>query len=973
VVASTERGSVRDPEARRDLIAIGVSAQDLLIEHGLPVVWKGADFFLAEWSLSVQQNAHRLEIPFEVLATDFGDTRTAYVFELLDDEPPAEWHEHALFNIGRKWVLELPPDQAADWSAAGYPAIEVRRRDSGWDRPAPQVAFDCSFDSAVADLLGRTSQPRWMDWIEKLSGEEQVVVGGVDSTILTRYSSPMFSGSPIARGYEFTLEQVQRWHHPPLLIEQDPYTGSGGQTWKNLVVTLPGETLSGEVVMLTAHLDSLSGSTSTYAPGADDNGTGSASLLEAARLLRQFRFDRTIKIIWFTGEEDGLLGSEAYVTDHPTSSVVGVVNLDMFGWDSDADRCFEIHAGTLPQSIDVANCFRDSTTAYSLGLSHDFLTTGATDRSDHASFWQVNVGAIEIAENFFNDGLAGGCVGQDRNPNYHTTADTVAGITGTFGFDIMRSAMATLAAMAGPLGACFDEAPTLAATPGESSVALSWTPLEDAESYRVYRSTQGCLGQWFEIGETRGTAWLDDTADEATTYDYRIEAVEAGGLCVSDLSNCASAVPTVHHAATLTTEWIDVCPAGGAGSGDGIVDPGESVVMPVTLKNDGNAGISEIIGSLSTFSEDLEIIDPHADWPDLLPGGLAQSLPNHFGFQVSPSAVCGTLRGTTIDLAYAQGANATGAVVPIGGTVATPLLEVDFSEGIPFGWTIIDGGSGGAIASAWTTANPGIRSIDPPFDTTFAIVDSDEAGPGADQDEQLISPSFDATDCLTVVLEFSNQFHWFSGSQDETADVDVRLGESVNWTNVLRQRQGDDGYPTPVTKSVDITSIVAANPGDVQIRFHYHQAHFEWWWAIDNVNVECTRSVCTPCAGTVGAPGEPGASAPLLLRRENGDVILEWDPPDAGCDTADYAIYRGELSLLPGSGYSHDVALSCAVGSNSFSIPEDDPRLSGADYFLVVADNGFQEGSYGRNSQGTERPAPSSACLAAQNLAVCLP
>ena len=48
------------------------------------------------------------------------------------------------------------------------------------------------------------------------------------------------------------------------------------------------------------------------APGAEDNASGSAALLEAARLFNRYRFERTLQIIWFTGEEQGLLGSLAF-------------------------------------------------------------------------------------------------------------------------------------------------------------------------------------------------------------------------------------------------------------------------------------------------------------------------------------------------------------------------------------------------------------------------------------------------------------------------------------------------------------------------------------------------------------------------------------------------------------------------------------------------------------------------------------
>ena len=87
----------------------------------------------------------------------------------------------------------------------------------------------------------------------------------------------------------------------------------------------------------------------------------------------------------------------------------------------------------------------------------------------------------------------------------------------------------------------------------------------------------------------------------------------------------------------------------------------------------------------------------------------------------------------------------------------------------------------------------------------------------------------------------------------------------------------------------------------------------------------------------------------------------------------DYAVYRGDLAQLPGGDYAHDTALSCATAGTSFAIAESDPSLGPSDYFLVVADNDFEEGSYGRDSQGTERPASASACHAAQNFTACGP
>jgi len=93
--------------------------------------------------------------------------------------------------------------------------------------------------------------------------------------------------------------------------------------WMNKVVTIPGHgPNANELVLITAHMDSISPQHSTNAPGAEDNASGVAALMEAARWFRLYKFDRTIKIIFFTGEEQGLYGSKAYVASHPSDGHV---------------------------------------------------------------------------------------------------------------------------------------------------------------------------------------------------------------------------------------------------------------------------------------------------------------------------------------------------------------------------------------------------------------------------------------------------------------------------------------------------------------------------------------------------------------------------------------------------------------------------------------------------------------------------
>jgi len=308
----------------------------------------------------------------------------------------------------------------------------------------------------LPDLAARFQQENYAGWIRKLSGAEPVQIGGQPAVIATRYSYAMFTGQENARAFDFVLEQVRQWvPEDQIEVDEYPYTDAEHTyTWKNLIVTLPGTTRPNEVVALSAHLDSVvvrEGNALEAAPGADDNAVGAAALLEAARLLPSYRFERTLRLIWFTGEESSSAGSRAYVQDHPIQDIVALVNLDMFGYDSNNDRCFELHVGTNPASDAVGQAFVQTIQQQGLNLHFDYLTDQATDRSDHIAFWEVNVPAISVIENFFDNNLPGGCSGVDGTPFYHRPSDTFETLNLPFAYDIAKSALLTVARLAGPL------------------------------------------------------------------------------------------------------------------------------------------------------------------------------------------------------------------------------------------------------------------------------------------------------------------------------------------------------------------------------------------------------------------------------------------------------------------------------------------------------------------------------------------
>jgi hypothetical protein len=180
-------------------------------------------------------------------------------------------------------------------------------------------------------------------------------------------------------------------------------------------------------------------------------------------------------------------------------------------------------------------------------------------------------------------------------------------------------------------------------------------------------------------------------------------------------------------------QMADVCALGGPGSGDGIIDPGETISLLVTARNfphEGGGPLSGISGLLSASTSGVTVTQATTTWPDLGVEGVKESAVANtpFVFTTSPAMVCGQPLDFTVAYTYAEGSNSdliSQTVGPLSPPPPIVLLAEDFSDGIPGGWTVVDGGA----AATWTTDNPGGRAIGTPFSDPWAIVDSDRATP----------------------------------------------------------------------------------------------------------------------------------------------------------------------------------------------------------------------------------------------------
>jgi hypothetical protein len=175
----------------------------------------------------------------------------------------------------------------------------------------------------------------------------------------------------------------------------------GGDTYYNVVATMTGTIHPDQEIILGAHFDSVNN------PGADDNASGTALVLEAARILSQYDSAYTIRFIAFDREEQGLIGSSHYVSDHFGDDILGMVAADMIAYNTGANSV-DVAGGA--DSLELKTALVNAVAEYGDGLGS--APTGPSGSSDHAPFEEAGYPACLFIEDW-------------GNPNYHQQNDSV--------------------------------------------------------------------------------------------------------------------------------------------------------------------------------------------------------------------------------------------------------------------------------------------------------------------------------------------------------------------------------------------------------------------------------------------------------------------------------------------------------------------------------------------------------------------
>ncbi|MCY1650690.1 MULTISPECIES: M28 family metallopeptidase [Streptomyces] len=328
---------------------------------------------------------------------------------------------------------------------------------------------------AVAALLG-TAAPAAQATPEAVAAAPDIPLANVKAHLTQFQSIATANGGNRAHGrtgYKASVDYVKA------KLDAAGYTTalqqftSGGATGYNLIADWPGGDPN-QVLMAGSHLDSV-----TSGAGINDNGSGSAAVLETALAVSRAQLapDKHLRFAWWGAEELGLVGSKYYVNNLATterSKLAGYLNFDMIG---------SPNPGYFVYDDDpvIEQTFKD----YYAGLSIPTeIETEGDGRSDHAPFKNVGVpvgGLFSGADYTKTSAQAqkwGGTAGQAFDRCYHASCDTTANINDTAldrNSDAVAHAIWTLSAgtVTPPTGTVFSNAADVSVPDNGAAVTSS--------------------------------------------------------------------------------------------------------------------------------------------------------------------------------------------------------------------------------------------------------------------------------------------------------------------------------------------------------------------------------------------------------------------------------------------------------------------------------------------------------------------
>ena len=315
----------------------------------------------------------------------------------------------------------------------------------------------------------------------------------------------------------------------------------------NVICTKTGVSDPDKVIVIGAHYDSWNSQSDPYvfAPGADDNGSGTVGVLEIARAVASIPTRKTIIFIAFDAEEVGLVGSEYYAGQAAANGmdIELMLNMDMIGYNPNAYP--EVLFATNPASVAYANLSAQLTSQYT--ALWPYVSTSAGGSSDHAPFGQNGFDFVYAQEYDFN------------TPGWHTNIDSISRMNIPYWTDVVRTVGLTAYAVS--------EAPspvpsmTLWDAGDGSTLEARWQPLIDPDitGYHLYYGTApGNYPYMIDVPGAGSSSRQLTGLTEGQTYYVAVAGVNTAGwesIGMSEVSLQPLSLPRVPGAFSADPEY----------------------------------------------------------------------------------------------------------------------------------------------------------------------------------------------------------------------------------------------------------------------------------------------------------------------------------------------------------------------------------------------------------------------------------
>ncbi len=229
-------------------------------------------------------------------------------------------------------------------------------------------------------------------------------------------------------------EQLRELPGMDVTVDAFPFRGTRG---RNVVGVLTGSERPDDWFIVGAHYDSISEAPLIAAPGAEDNASGTAAILEMARIFAENPPESTLIFVCYSAEEQGLFGSQFHaqslVNGEHQGKVKGVLTMDMISYTADADLDCLLETGEPGEGL-LTPLMSAAETYTNLRIVVSLFPFG----SDHVPYLNRSMPAVLTIENDWN-----------QYPGYHRTTDTPENISLEMGLAVLRMNVAALAEMAG--------------------------------------------------------------------------------------------------------------------------------------------------------------------------------------------------------------------------------------------------------------------------------------------------------------------------------------------------------------------------------------------------------------------------------------------------------------------------------------------------------------------------------------------